>query len=93
MPTFGRIEAFEGERDAWPAYVERAQEFFEANDVVLATNRSIFLNCCGPRTCALLRNLVKPETPQDKTLNEILAILGRHYAPTPSVVVQGFRFN
>ncbi|KAL1415984.1 hypothetical protein MTO96_028413 [Rhipicephalus appendiculatus] len=33
MPTFGRIEAFEGEGDDWPAYVERVQEFFEANDV------------------------------------------------------------
>lgn len=93
MPTFGRIEAFEGEGDAWPAYVERVQEFFEANDVVPAKKRSIFLSCCGPRTSALLHNLVKPETPQDKTLDEILAVLGRHYAPTPSIVVQRFRFN
>ncbi|KAH7941855.1 hypothetical protein HPB49_017951 [Dermacentor silvarum] len=93
MPTFGSMEAFEGESDAWPAYVERVQEFFEADDVVPAKKRSIFLSCCVPRTNSLLRSLVKPETPQDQTLDEILAVLGRHYAPTPSVVVQRFRFN
>lgn len=93
MPTFGRIEPFEGGGDEWPAYVERLHEFFFANDVPAAKTRSIFLSCCGPRTYSLLRNLVKPQAPQDKTLSEILTILGKHYAPTPSSVVQRFRFN
>lgn len=78
MPTFGRIEPFEGGGDEWLAYVERVHEFFFANDVLAAKTRSIFLSCCGPRTYCLLRNLVKPRAPQDKTLSEILAILSKH---------------
>lgn len=94
MPTFGRIDAFEGGGDQWPAYVEQqVREFFTANDVPAEKNRAIFLSCCGSRTCALLRNLVKAKTLEAKLLEDILDILRKHYAPKPSAVVQRFRFN
>ncbi|CAN7939191.1 unnamed protein product, partial [Ixodes hexagonus] len=93
MPTFGRIEPFEGGGDDWPSYVERLQAFFFANDVDEEKKQAIFFSCCGPKTYSLLRDLVKPAHPQDKSLDEVLAILGNHYCPKPSAVVQRFRFN
>lgn len=50
-------------------------------------------SCCRPRTYALVHNSVKLAAPQDKTLREILDILGRHYASTPPTEVQRFYFN
>lgn len=41
----------------------------------------------------MLRNLVKPKTPQDKSLEDSLDILGKQYAPKQSSLVQHFRFN
>ncbi|CAN8014165.1 unnamed protein product [Ixodes persulcatus] len=93
MPTFGRIEPFEGGGEDWPSYVERLEAFFSANDVVAAKRQAIFFSCCGAKTYALLRDLVKPAKPQDKSLDEVLSVLGNHYCPKPSAVVQRFRFN
>ncbi|XP_064465302.1 uncharacterized protein K02A2.6-like [Ornithodoros turicata] len=93
MPTFGRIEPFEGGGDEWPSYVERLQAFFEANDVGNDKKRAIFFSSCGQKTYSLLRDLLKPAAPQDKSLDEVLEVLGKHYCPKPSEVVQRFRFN
>lgn len=94
MPSFGNLEPFEGGGDDWPCYVDRLQAFFLANDVAPEKRTSVFISCCGQLiTYTLLRNLVKPAKPSDKTLDEILLVLGSHYCPKPSAVVQRFRFN
>ncbi|XP_064479921.1 uncharacterized protein K02A2.6-like [Ornithodoros turicata] len=79
--------------DEWPSYVERLQAFFEANDVGNDKKRAIFFSSCGQKTYSLLRDLLKPAAPQDKSLDEVLEVLGKHYCPKPSEVVQRFRFN
>ncbi|XP_077544876.1 uncharacterized protein LOC144158092 [Haemaphysalis longicornis] len=93
MPSFGNLEPFEGGGDDWPCYVDRLQAFFLANDVAPEKRTSVFISCSGQKTYALLRNLVKPAKPSHKTLDEILLVLGSHYCPKPSAVVQRFRFN
>ncbi|XP_037502384.1 uncharacterized protein LOC119376711 [Rhipicephalus sanguineus] len=92
MPNFGNLEPFEG-GDDWPCYVDRLKAFFTANDIAEDKRTAVFISCCGQKTDALLRNLVKPDQPSDKTLDEILLVLGNHYCPKPSAVVQRFRFN
>lgn len=54
---------------------------------------NVCISCCGQKTYALLRNLVKPDKPSDKTLEQILLVLGNYYCPKPSAVVQCFHFN
>lgn len=49
--------------------------------------------CFGSGICTLLRNLLKPATPEYKILDEIFRVFGRHYSPMPSAVVQRFRVN
>lgn len=93
MPNFGNLERFEGGGDDWPCYVDRLEAFFLANDVAPDKRTAVFFSCCGQKTYALLRNLVKPAKPSDKTLAEILQVLGNHFCPKPSAVVQRFRFN
>ncbi|KAH7981019.1 hypothetical protein HPB49_020993 [Dermacentor silvarum] len=93
MPNFGSLEPFEGGGNDWPCYVDRLEAFFVANDIAEDKQTSVFISCCGQTTYALLRNLVKPDKPSDKTLEQILLVLGNYYCPKPSAVVQRFRFN
>ena len=52
------------------------------------------LHCCqssiGPAPYKLLRSLLSPEKPNDKTFAELADLLGR---PPPSEIMQRFRFN
>lgn len=87
------MDLFGGEEDQWPINLERIHRFFTANDVPKGKRRLIFLKCCGSATYALLRDLAKPDTPREKTLEQISDNLGKHYNPALSDVVQRSRFN
>ncbi|KAH7967070.1 hypothetical protein HPB49_022151 [Dermacentor silvarum] len=64
------------------------------DDVLLdAEKKPDFFSCFGQNMYALLRDLVKLDQLQDKTLQDNLLVLGDHYCPKPSAVVQRFRFN
>ena len=41
----------------------------------------------------MLRNLLSPQKPADKTFEQLIQILKDHYNPKPSEVMQRFRFN
>ena len=93
----GKVDAFDPELEDWPQYVERLEHFFEANGIVgdanAAKRRSTFLSVIGPAPYKLIRSLLSPELPGDKTFEELAQTLSSHYSPTPSEVIQRFRFN
>ena len=41
----------------------------------------------------LLRSLIAPAKPTDKTFGELVSMLTKHYSPKPTEVMQRFRFN
>lgn len=55
--------------------------------------RAVLLSVIGPSTYSLLRNLVSPAKPAEKTYEDLVVVLKEHYAPTPSVPVQRFKFK
>ena len=74
--------------------MERLDHFFEANEVAdVDKKRAILLTVIGPSAYKLLRNLLAPAKPKDKTYTELVGILKEHYSPKPSETVQRFRFN
>ena len=93
----GRIDEFDPEKEEWPQYVERLDQFFEANDLTgdgkATKRRATFLTVIGPGPYKLLRSLISPVKPTDKTYDELVKKLTDHYSPTPSEVMQRFRFN
>ncbi len=96
MNTFGHIGEFQPEKhtEAWPLYVERLKQFFEANDVKDAgKQRAILLSVCGADTYKLISSLVPPAKPGDKTFDELISIAKDHFNPLPSVIVQRYKFN
>ena len=93
----GRLDQFDPEQEEWPQYVERLIQFFEANDITgddkAAKRRATFLSVIGPAPYKLLRSLIAPTKPTDKTFEELVVVLTEHYSPQPSEVMQRFRFN
>ena len=76
------------------AYSERLQQYFIANDVEdEGKKRAILLSNCGPQTYQLLKSLLTPAKPADKTFTEIVKELKDYWQPKPSEIVQRFNFH
>ena len=55
--------------------------------------RATFLSIVGRSSYNLLRSLVSPAKPTDKTFEQLVEVLTKHYSPKPTEVMQRFRFN
>ena len=93
MATHGRLSEYNSAED-WISYVERLDQYFLANDVTEDTKkRAIFLSVVGDKTYKLIRDLVAPAKPTDKSFQALVDILTSHLEPAPSVIVERFKFN
>ena len=54
--------------------------------------RATLLSVIGPRTFKLLRNLITPAKPGDKTYAELVEVLTDHFSPKQSEIVQRSKF-
>ena len=92
MSAFIRtVGEFEQEREE---YCDRLEYYFQANGITdESKKKSIFLVIIGLSSLKLLRNLVALTKPHDKTLQELITVFKQHYNPTPSVIVQRFKFH
>ena len=93
MALFGRIDEFRDEAENWTQYHERLEQIFIANDIDEDKQRAVLLSVCGAKTYSLVRSLLAPAKPNDKTFKEICELLERHHCPRPSVIVQRYKFN
>ena len=86
--VFGKIEEFSSNKEDWSNYVERLNHFFKANAITTNEQKqSVFLSVIGPTTYKLLRSLVSPEKPGDKSFKDLVKKLSDHFNPTPSEIV------
>ena len=95
MATHGKLPEFDASTQSWSLYTERLEYYFEANDLQHneAKKKAILLTCCGATTYELLKNLLQPEKPADKTYDALVRILDKHFNPKPSQIMQRYRFN
>ena len=94
MATHGTVGPFVQGREDWVSYTERLQQYFTANDIDAgAKQRAILLSSCGAETYQIIRNLVAPQKPADKTFKQLVELLQAHFCPPPSVIAQRFAFN
>ena len=93
MALIGKVEEFQ-ENDNWIEYTERLEHYFTANEITDAgKKRAVLLSSCGAKTYKLIRNLVSPGKPTDKTFAELVNIVKNHLNPRPSTIVYRFKFN
>ena len=95
MATHGTMSEFKpAGKESWSNYTERLGHYFVANKVTDAEQkRAILLSACGPATFKLIKSLSDPAKLPTMTFAEISALVKDYYQPTPSEIVQRFKFN
>ena len=94
MAVHGTVGEFTGVGHEWPAYIERLEFYFAANDVEGdAKKRAILLSSCGASTYGLIRSLVAPNKPSEVAYNNIVDKVRAHHSLKPSQIVQRYHFN
>ena len=86
--VFCQLEAFDPE----VAYLERVDLFFTANDIRPDKQVSVFLTVVGRRNYALIKSLTAPTLPQEKSYEDLKAVLLAHFRPKPLLIAERFRF-
>jgi len=94
MVTHGNIEEFEYQKEDWTAYSEQLAEYFTMNDVEEAPKQqAILLSMVGASTYQLIRNLVAPQKPMEKSFDNLVKLMYEYYQLNRSVIVQSVKFN
>ena len=93
VDAIGKLDEFNPANDSITAYVERAQLYMEANSVPEDKKVAVFLSAIGGKTYSLLRNLLTPTLPKEKTFEQIVTVLKNHFEPKLLEIVEHFNFN
>ncbi len=94
MATHGTLGEFNPTREDWTSYAKRLELYFTANDIVTEKKQqAILLSVCGAETYKLIRDLVAPTKPTEKTFAELVKIVMNHHQPLLPIIVQQFYFN
>ncbi|KAJ8027406.1 hypothetical protein HOLleu_32542 [Holothuria leucospilota] len=90
----GTLQQYNSDIETWTEYVERMEHFFDANEIAENEKRkAVLLSSVGPKTYKLMKTLLSPATPRDKTFTELVKLVKEHECPKPSPIVQRFKFN
>ena len=75
MALIGKVEELQ-ENDNWIEYTERLDQSFLANKITDKGKKQVVLvSSFGVKTYKLIRNLVSPGKPSDKTFAELVNIV------------------
>ena len=99
--ALGKVEEFDPGTQNWTAYEERITQYFIANNVTGAevegqTDKrkvAVFLTLIGSKAYGILRDLVSPAKPAEKTYAQLAKILADHFSPKPVTISERFRFQ
>ena len=58
-----------------------------------AKQKYVFLNSLGRKHYNLLPNLLTSAEPEDKSLDELITVLTKHFQPTTSVITEQYSFH
>ena len=93
MATLGKMGEYCPSSEEWPQYIKRLEFFLIANKVTDdALKRATLLSVMGPRTFKLLRNLLTPAKPGEKSYTELVEVLTDHFSLKQSEIVQRSKF-
>ena len=83
----------DGGNETVTAHLELVELYFNANNVTDNKTVPALLSNIGAKTYGLLRSLVAPKAPKEKTLDDIKKLLKCHFEPTPSVIAEHYLFH
>ena len=89
----GQVEPFEPGTDDWQLYTERLEQFFAANEIPDGKKKAVFLTVIGTKAYSLLRNLLAPTKPDERSYSQLVEVMKQHLDPKPLVIAERFRFH
>ena len=89
----GALHEFRPEEERFTVYLERVTIFFAVNDIPAEKKVPLLLNAIGGKTYGVLRNLMAPDNPINKTFEEITGKLTEHFDPKPLIVMERYYFH
>ena len=91
---FGNVGEFVPPQEEWTQYEDKISHFFTANGIEDDDKKcAVFLSMVAPSTYKLLCNLITPKKPGELLYDQLVQALRKHHNPTPSEIVQRFKFN
>ena len=90
--TVGQLDNFDPNKEHWECYFERFEQFTVINNIAPERQVACLLAVMGPSTYGVLRNLVYPEKPKDKSLDEISTVLEERFTEKKVEIAERFRF-
>lgn len=93
MSRLGKIAEFDPKSQNFESYLKRFELFVQANDIEEEKKLAVFLTVIGTEAYELLKNLVVPAAPREKTYEEANRFLTEHYSPRSSLIAECCRFN
>ena len=84
----GQISEFQSELEFITVYLERVAQYFCAYQIPTERRVAVLLSMIGSRTYSLLRSLLHPIVPGDKTYEQLVTALQEHFEPKRLVVVR-----
>ena len=80
--------------DDWTSYAERANFYFDINDVILdAKKRAIVLSTYWALTFRLIRSLVETGKSNSTSYKDLVELVKKHYDRKPLVTMQRHKFS
>ena len=93
MATYGTIKEFEAENEKISSYLERVELYFAANEIANEKKVAILLSVIGAKTYGLIRDLLAPTNPKEKSFDQLAEVLKKHFEPKPLVIAERFTFH
>ncbi|XP_037564991.1 uncharacterized protein LOC119444705 [Dermacentor silvarum] len=93
MARLGKLDEYDEKEQNFESYLERFEYFVTANDIKEEKKLAVFFSVIGPRTYQVLKILVVPAVPGDKSFEEVTVLLKKHYRPSCSVLAERFKYN
>ena len=93
MTSCGHIDEFRAEDESIEAYLERIDIYFRANKISDKKKVSIFLSMLGGKTYSVLRDLLAPAKPREKSFDDLARELKKHFQPKKIVIAERFHFH
>ena len=86
-----QLDSYDPEKEKWENYQERVELWFTANDVKPANHASTLLSLIGADVYGILKDLVAPDRPVEKSYTELVRTLQQHFSPPTLTLAE--RFN
>ena len=92
--TLGQLEPFNLQVDNWVMYTKRTKRFFTAKGITNNAKKvTVLLTVIGGKAYVLLRNLLAPAKPAEKSFNVLVKIMKDHLKPKSLMIAKRFKFH